>query len=281
MKIPVEIPFVETTKPIKENKVALIDADHIKYIVTYNMFKEMEMIGEELFYETKEELLIEKTLSMAYSFLEKIQDPIIFCFSGPSYNTFRAKICYEKGYKSSRKKKTDYYDYEGKKEDMYRIFEIISEKFNTLLFSDLEADDVVSMLHDKDSYIISKDKDLLQCAGLHYDFEKDEVYEITESEAIRNLFKQILIGDTTDSIPGLHRYGEKTFERDFQKITGFEDYLSKTQELFIEKHGNLKGLDIFCEMYSLVKMRMNRGDYFLLKYDHAFQMKNTLLNSLT
>ncbi len=62
---------------------------------------------------------------------------------------------------------------------------------------------------DGHTVICSVDKDLDMIPGLHYNELKPEkgVYEISEVDAQRNFFRQLLTGDPTDNIPGLFGVG--------------------------------------------------------------------------
>lgn len=60
----------------------------------------------------------------------------------------------------------------------------------------------------EDPVLCSKDKDLDMIPGLHYNFSKTKrergVYLVTDEEANRFFYKQMLSGDSTDNIPGLY-----------------------------------------------------------------------------
>ena len=43
------------------------------------------------------------------------------------------------------------------------------------------------------------------------------------------------------------------------------------------KMGKLEGIDAFAENWMLIKMRMNRGEYFREKYQKMFNLKTELL----
>lgn len=83
---------------------------------------------------------------------------------------------------------------------------------------ELEADDMIAMratelLSVGAPYIIvSLDKDLMQIEGYHWNFQKKHLVYVDSVEAVRNLYKQILIGDQTDGIPGLYGVGPKRAE---------------------------------------------------------------------
>jgi hypothetical protein len=75
----------------------------------------------------------------------------------------------------------------------------------------MEADDAIGIeayRHEPDeTIIVSIDKDLNMIRGHHYNFVKEEKYFVTEEEAIRNFYLQILTGDKVDNIIGLPGIG--------------------------------------------------------------------------
>lgn len=83
----------------------------------------------------------------------------------------------------------------------------------------LEGDDVLGILmtHPKvvEGYkiIVAIDKDLNTIPGPHYNYEKDEFYEVSEEEADLFFYKQVLMGDTTDGYKGCKGVGPKKAEK--------------------------------------------------------------------
>jgi hypothetical protein len=76
---------------------------------------------------------------------------------------------------------------------------------------DMEADDAIGLAHDpEEDMIITRDKDLDVIPGLHYNWKEDNCYWVTELDANRNFFKQMLTGDSTDNILGLFGVGPKS-----------------------------------------------------------------------
>ena len=83
--------------------------------------------------------------------------------------------------------------------------------------AELEADDVMGIIatggsrkYAADEYVIcSTDKDMAQIPGLHYKWnrEEDGVFEISEDEAERKFWTQVLTGDSTDNIAGIPGVG--------------------------------------------------------------------------
>ena len=78
----------------------------------------------------------------------------------------------------------------------------------------LEADDLVSYYANTDNrkfIICSPDKDVLhQCIGTHYNYRTTEFLHTSPEDAIKFLWKQALMGDSVDGIPGLPGVGDKT-----------------------------------------------------------------------
>jgi hypothetical protein len=75
----------------------------------------------------------------------------------------------------------------------------------------MEADDAIGIEayrnEPEETIIVSIDKDLNMIRGHHYNFVKEEKYFVTEEDAIRNFYLQILTGDKVDNIIGLQGVG--------------------------------------------------------------------------
>lgn len=118
-------------------------------------------------------------------------------------NNFRNEIAKTAPYKGNRVMAKPYH-YQLLREYMERAwgFEVIDG---------MEADDAIgieSYRHEPDeTIIVSIDKDLNMIRGHHYNFVKEEKYFVTEEEAIRNFYLQILTGDKVDNIIGLDGIG--------------------------------------------------------------------------
>jgi hypothetical protein len=260
------------------NKIALIDADFIKNVVVYRIHQ--NYARPTYASPTPIEAIQTETQAMLDEILVGVDCKAkIFCWSGGRHKTFRNYICQEKGYKFKRKYKEP--EYADMFKDMISVVEYIFAQegigLHNLLFPELEADDICAMLQDESTFIYSKDKDLKQIPGTHWDFPSESFSLITQEQGMRNLIKQVMIGDPTDGIPGLFRYGIKAYEKDFDTLP-VHLHLEKALEIYIDKLGPRVGLDTFNEMYSLVRLLIPRGDWFKEKYAEAFTLINTLKN---
>lgn len=277
-----EMTVQQVTSPkLQLNKICLIDADFIKHVAHSRAAKiiEKEWI-EDL--PTMKKVIRAEAVGMCDDIAFKIRDPLIFCFSAKSSNTFRYKIALEKEYKGNRK--NDNLTLEELKIKLALMDEaleaIVNEKV-CLIFEDLEADDILSMLQDEHTYIYSRDKDLKQIPGLHYDEQTNEVTMVTPEAAYRFLALQMITGDTTDNITGIKGIGPKNAEKILSQVSDRNVFNAVYRE-YKKKYGIVKGTDLFCQNWLLIKLRMCHGDYFCKKYESAFSLveniKKNILN---
>ena len=61
--------------------------------------------------------------------------------------------------------------------------------------------------------VVSIDKDLNQIAGIHYNFVRDELYVVTDRQANKFFWRQMLEGDRADNITGISQVGPKKAEK--------------------------------------------------------------------
>jgi len=72
--------------------------------------------------------------------------------------------------------------------------------------------------------IASIDKDLDMVPGKHFNFVKNKHYEISNAEGRHKFWCQMLTGDKTDNIPGIHGIGPKTAEKILNECKTDNDY---------------------------------------------------------
>lgn len=83
------------------------------------------------------------------------------------------------------------------------VREYLVTNWNAELANDIEADDLLG-IHQlgAETVVCSIDKDLLQVPGRHYNFVKNEFYEINEIDGMRHFWFQMIMGDRADNVPG-------------------------------------------------------------------------------
>jgi hypothetical protein len=159
---------------------------------------------------------------------------------------FRYKAAVSKPYKGNRK--------HGNKPIIFpAIREYLKQEWNFKSVPELEADDLVSVYHDPlKTVICSPDKDVLyQNKGIHYNYGKAETVVVDEVKANTFLWRQVLMGDSTDGIGGLPKVGPKTADL-WLKDLGREEMPTFVLNKYIETFGNHKGILKFVETFRLV-----------------------------
>jgi hypothetical protein len=144
----------------------------------------------------------------------------------------------------------------------YALREYLKQHYGFWGVPILEADDLVSYYSytDKRSTIIcSPDKDVLyQCVGMHYNYQKAEFLHTSPDEALKFLWKQVLMGDSTDNIQGIPGVGDKTSTNWLKNRTrDFEGFALKK---YVEKFGMVEGIMKFHETFRLVYLLKSRDD---------------------
>ena len=176
---------------LTKDKTALLDAD----ILTYRVGFASEDVEEKF------------ALSRVSELVHEVVFVQLECKDYKAYITgkgnFRNEIAVTEPYKGNRKdmKKPIHYD---------AIRKHLVEKLGAVLIEGMEADDAIAIEATNmgnQAIIVSIDKDLDQVAGLHYNFVKQELYEVTPEEGMLNFYKQILTGDRVDNIIGIKGVG--------------------------------------------------------------------------
>lgn len=179
-------------------KIAVIDGDSICYICSKDN--------------------IEDSISSVKSLINTILDMT----QADGYHMFISKGKYFRhevnpDYKSGRKaSKLNY---------LRTLRTFLEEEYGAVSVPKVEADDLVSFVcynknssittpvSDIDAYeyiICSIDKDVKkQIEGKHFDYKKQEFGETSYDDAYKFLWKQTLMGDSTDSIVGIPGIGDK------------------------------------------------------------------------
>lgn len=110
-------------------------------------------------------------------------------------------------------RKEIYPEYKANRKDMVRPVYLedcrayLIEVWNARVSHGREADDMLGLGQTEDTIIASIDKDLRMIPGRHYNFVKLILDEVTEGDAVRHFYKQLLIGDKADNIIGVAGIG--------------------------------------------------------------------------
>jgi hypothetical protein len=209
------------------DKIALIDADSLLY---YEMGKP-----------TLEEAIagIDSRIEQILNFAGTTKYMGFLTLS----RCFRYGIAKTKPYKYNRKGGV------GKPPIFYALKEYVQQRWGFYGVKGLEADDLVAIYRTKDTVICSPDKDVLkQLPGTHFNYGKMEFVTTSHDDAYSFLCVQVLMGDSTDGIPGIPKVGPKTAEKWVKEDCS----LTMVLEKYTEKFGIHEGITKFAETFNLV-----------------------------
>lgn len=144
-------------------------------------------------------------------------------------------------YKESRKKTR-------KPENLKGCKQHLVDHWDADYVNGYEADDLLSIhsyaLEHKDCIIVSVDKDLLQIPGEHYNLVKEEFTTIQPSEGRHLFWTQVLTGDKTDDIEGLHGIGPKKAQVILADVKGWgneQDYFKVVHAAYLKHYPKEEG----------------------------------------
>ena len=110
--------------------------------------------------------------------------------------------------------------------------DFIMKFYNGVMCDGFEADDAMGIAQCKQetkepTVICSIDKDMLMIPGYHYNFVKNEFSQVSELEGIKQLYRQMIIGDSTDNIFGIKGIGKVGAAK-------IIDHLTDESQMFLE-----------------------------------------------
>jgi len=201
----------------------LIDGDIVVYRIAFAMEKEKKT----------------DALWMLKYNTDKVISKILHRSKATSYaiyingkNNFRENIATLSPYKAARKKaaKPVYWK---------QVRDYLIEAYNAELVNGMETDDklgIVQCTSRPNSTIIATiDKDLDMIPFKHYHIVKEHSYYVSELEADRTYWKQVLIGDwECDGIPGLLNMGPKTAEKLLQDCISNEEMETVVKTTYLD-----------------------------------------------
>ena len=133
---------------------------------------------------------------------------------------------------------------------------------------DMEADDLIRMWAEtcrkvgQDFIICSIDKDLRCIAGKHWHLRDKVLVTVTEEEALRFYYEQLLKGDPTDNIPGVPRVGDKTATKLLADYDTEEEYQSIVVDAYLKAYGEEDWLNYLVSNGKMIHIMRHPQDYF-------------------
>jgi 5'-3' exonuclease len=122
---------------------------------------------------------------------------------------------------------------------------------------DIETDDQVLITYNErgcEDIIVSVDKDLDQQAGIHYS-PLSGMYEVDEWEGLLNLYKQIIQGDSSDNIQGLHGFGPAKSAKALVNCTTEKELWDTVVALYEKKNKKVEDANITAQLVYLLRSK--------------------------
>lgn len=188
----------------------------------------------------------------------------IECYIGGSDN-FRYKIYPE--YKANRTKEKPHY--------LEACREMLVTQYKATVVNGMETDDALGIAqtkYDGNSRICSLDKDLLQIPGLHFNWVTGISRLVSPLDGLRTYYKQLILGDRTDNIPG---YDGKLRSECPKFIAKLQEPIDEmTEEIDMYKHVCQVYVDSCVgnqeSDYALKDMHRNAQLLYILKEEDKF-----------
>lgn len=222
----------------KRNRHIIIDADSLIY--------KAAVLNEETysFDDNGENSVLHTDLETAKTCLKEYLENIIKDTKAKSYKAyitgkenFRYTIL--PSYKSNRK--------EIKKPELLEALrDYAVNELGFVRVNGMEADDAccIDMTKQKGSILCHIDKDLNQIEGFHYNWDKQEFYEIDPRAGLEFFFMQVLAGDPSDGYKGCPNVGKVKAREAVEWLRYPSPFFGKSKvtwsNYFLEGSGDLK-----------------------------------------
>ena len=154
--------------------------------------------------------MIENTIDMAATYRVSTREQVKYITFLTGNKNFRMHVDPE--YKANRKDVK-------KPEHLPAIRKYLQTHHFAQVSEGCEADDFFGQAcldakkDNMEPIVVSIDKDLNQIAGIHYNFVRDELYVVTDRQANKVFWRQMLEGDRADNITGINQVGPKKAEK--------------------------------------------------------------------
>tara|TARA_R110000851_G_scaffold35838_3_gene94030 strand:- start:2081 stop:2794 length:714 start_codon:yes stop_codon:yes gene_type:complete len=234
--------------------ILLIDADSLIFASCY---RKRENPEDEKFY-TDISDATNKFHSQYMEIINKLEDIYnidkVITFSGSKGN-FRKLIT--KDYKANRKKQE-------LPPLLHQMHQYVKEQYDSIYGYGVETDDMVARywyaisqdIGRNEVMIVSIDKDYKQfpCLLYNYHYKHKEILDISEDEAMFNLYEQFIIGDSADNVNYFKGKGKRFAAKYLVDCQTKYQYTRKMYELFKKEYKG-KARQKYVECYNLLKLR--------------------------
>jgi DNA polymerase-1 len=116
-------------------------------------------------------------------------------------------------------------------------------------------------MFDIDYIVCSIDKDLKCIPGKHYLMHKEIMIDVSEAEAMRHYYEQLLKGDPTDNIPGVPRVGEVKAGKILEPYSTEEEFQDQVIEQYMGAYDK-NWVHYLLANAKLIHLQRDVGDYF-------------------
>jgi 5'-3' exonuclease len=97
--------------------------------------------------------------------------------------------------------------------------------------------------------------------GKHYNIRSRETIEVSELDAKRNFYEQVLKGDATDNIPGIWKTGPVKAKKALAHCTTDEEFQMAVVEEYIKANGD-EWAEYLLANAKLINIQNTYDDYF-------------------
>jgi 5'-3' exonuclease len=144
------------------------------------------------------------------------------------------------------------------------LHQYVKEQYNSIQGQGVETDDIVATYWKtlsttfgrNEVLIVSIDKDYKQlpCIIYDYHYKKQCYYDISEQEARRNFYEQMIMGDTADNVNYCKGYGKGYCLKAFKDCLSNYSYIRVVFSLY-KKIYRSKAREKYLECYKLLKLK--------------------------
>lgn len=233
--------------------IVLVDADSLVWSSCYRQKESPEDDGWNSIEDAKSKF-DEVFMNIINTIEETYEVEKVIVFNGAVGN-FRKQI--STTYKANR-------NLTKRPEILFQLHDYVTETYSSISGKGVETDDVVATYWKNltDTFgrdevvIVSIDKDYKQlpCIIYDYHYKKKCFYHITDSDALRNFWTQMITGDACDNVNYCKGYGEAYCKKSFKHCISNYSYMRVVFDLFKKLHKG-KARERFIQCHRLLKLK--------------------------